>query len=257
MNIENIYRANRLIYFSLAYSYGKKGIVSQNQSETAELLQQFQAEDEFRTMVKEGLRAMELQLLALEDKGLRLSSLNADSLFAMNVTDYGKLLARSDLKSADILCIHCAIATAFFPSEEDLDAPVEDLGVITAGDVIDILRRFAHAESTMDESDDLFHPQVRTVAQRLRELPEENPDIKRVGRGHSWKELADHVLKHMVETEYLLAFEEQSGEREYRPTPAYQTAIREGMVYTFHAFRDFLSEQNENKKKDNSDVPSL
>ena len=254
MTIKTIYQANRLIYLSLAYSHGKRNLLFQHQAEMEELVQKFQAEDTFRQVVAEGLKAMELQLLALEDNGLRLSSKKAESLFAMTVTDYSRLLARNDLKAADILCIHSAIATTFFPTESDLEAPVEDLGVIILGDVMDILRRFSMTEKDGDdESKELLHPQIRTVAQRLREMPEENPDIKRSGGGNSWKELVNLVIKHMVETGYLLSFEERGEEVEYRPTPAYQTAMRQGMVYTFHAFRDFMTHQ----QRDIPYVPSL
>jgi hypothetical protein len=248
-----MYQAGRLIYLSLAYSHGKKAIVARHQGQMEELLQKFQAEEAFRRVVEEGLKAMELKLLALEDNGLHLSAIRAESLFSMTVTDYSRLLARSELKAADILCIHCAIATTFFPTESDLEAPVEDLGVVTLPDVMDILRRFARAEEKDDQSREHLYPQVRTVAKRLREMPEDNPDIRRLGGGHSWRELVDQVMRHMVETGYLLSFEEGPGELEYRPTPAYQMAIREGMVYTFHAFRDFLVQA----EKDASHVSSL
>lgn len=253
MNLETIYQANRLIYLSLAYSQGKKGLVARHLSQMEELVQKFQAEESFRKIVEEGLKAMELQILALEDNGLRLSSQRAEGLFSITVTEYSRILARSDLKAADILCIHAAIATTFFPTESDLEAPVEDLGTIILGDVMDILKRFSHSQAKDDESKERLHPQVRNVAQRLAEMPEENPDIRRSGGGNSWRELVDLVMKHMVETGYLLSFEEQEEELEYRPTPAYQAAIAKGMVYTFHAFRDSLVP----KEKENSHVPHL
>ena len=80
------------------------------------------------------------------------------------------MLARGDYKAADILCIHCAIAACFFPSEADLDAPVEDLGVIVIGDVVEIVRRFALIEPILASPDDPIHPEVRTVARRIAEL---------------------------------------------------------------------------------------
>lgn len=242
MNHDILYKANRLIYLSLAYSSGKKRLLAQNSTEMTELIQQFQAEDSFRTAVETGLQAMDLRLLALEENGLRLSAKNADSFFATTITDYGRLLARGDLKAADVLMMHCAIATALFPSEADLDMPVEDLGAITMEDVIAILRRFAEKETSLPEDEDL-HSQLRSVAQRLRELPEDNPDRLRAGSGNSWVDLAERILEHLVETGYLLIFEETPGDREYRPTPAYQTAMREGIVYSFHAFRDILANQ--------------
>jgi hypothetical protein len=242
VNTEIIYQANRLIYLSLAYSSNNKRILAQNSSEMTELIQRFQAEEPFRRLVESGLKAMDLRLLALEDNGLRLSAQRADSFFAINLTDYGRLLARGDLRAADVLPVHCAIATAFFPTESDLDVPVEDLGAIVIEDVIDILRRFVRTESNLSDDDDRLHPQVRTVAQRLRELPEDNPDRLRAGSGNSWMDLINQVLEHMADTGYLLVFEETKGEVEFRPTPAYQTAMREGIVYSFHAFRDILKE---------------
>ncbi|GAB6904566.1 hypothetical protein DESC_740029 [Desulfosarcina cetonica] len=241
MSAETTYEASRLIYLSLAYSSGKKRLLTQNSAEMTELVQRFQAEEAFRTAVEAGLRAMELRLLALEEGGLRLSARNADSFFAATLTDYGRLLARGDLKAADVLPVHCAIATAVFPTEADLDMPVEDLGAVTMEDVIAILRRFAHAEAALPEDEDRLHPQVRSVARRLRELPEDNPDRLRAGAGNSWADLVERVLEHLVETGYLLAFEETPGDVEYRPTPAYQTSMREGIVYSFHAFRDILT----------------
>lgn len=248
MDKNSFYDAIRLIYLSLAYSSGNKRISTQNSAEMTELIQRFQSESAFREMVDEGLRSMELRLLAVEDNGLRLSARSADSFFATTLTDYGKLMARTDLKAAEVLPVHCAIATAFFPAESDLDAPVEDLGAIVMADVIDILRRFAQAEVRAEESDtddanDIMHPQVKTVARRLLELPEENPDQRRAGAGNSWVDLIGRILEHMVETGYLLAFEETPGTLEYRPTPAYQSAMREGIVYSFHAFRDLLNEE--------------
>ena len=250
MNTETIYAASRFVYLSLAYSGGKKRIVSQNIAEMTELVQRFQAEEPFRSAVDAALRAMELRLLALEEGGLRLSASNADGFFAATLTDYGRLLARSDLKAADVLPVHCAIATAFFPTEADLDMPVEDLGAIAMEDVIAILRRFAHAEATLPEEEDRLHSQVRTVARRLRELPEDNPDRLRAGAGNSWVDLVERVLEHLVETGYLLAFEEDPGDAEYRPTPAYQTSMREGIVYSFHAFRDILAAYEEPESTD-------
>ncbi|MBT8340249.1 MAG: hypothetical protein HKP58_19705 [Desulfatitalea sp.] len=261
MSDETIYPVSRLIYLSLAYSSGKKRIVTQNSAEMTELVQRFQAEDAFRAAVEEGLRALELRLLALEDGGLRLSARNADAFFATTLTDYGRLLARGDLKAADVLPVHCAIAAAFFPTEADLDMPVEDLGAIVMNDVIDILRRFSQVEADLPEQEDRLHPQVRTVARRLRELPEENPDRLRAGAGNSWVDLVSRVLEHLVETGYLLQFEETPGDVEYRPTPAYQTSLREGIVYSFHAFRDILAAHTQaasvDEPEEDEDVSTL
>ena len=261
MSAETIYPATRLIYLSLAYSSGKKRMVAQNNTELTELVQRFQAEEAFRSAVDQGLRAMELRLLALEDGGLRLAARNADGFFAATLTDYGRLLARSDLKAADVLPVHCAIATAFFPTEAELDMPVEDLGAITMADVIAMLRRFAHAEADLPEEEDRLHPQVRSVARRLRELPEDNPDRLRAGAGNSWVDLIERVLEHLVETGYLLSFAETPGDIEYRPTPAYQTSLREGIVYSFHAFRDILGAGREAESTqdpgEKEDVPTL
>lgn len=234
--------ASRLIYLSLIHSSGSRRAMAPFAAEMTELIQRFQSQESFRQMVESGLKAMELRLLALEDKGLRLSARRSESFFAATLTDYGKLLARSDLKAAEILPVHCAIATAFFPTEADLDAPVEDLGAIVIMDVMDILRRFALAEGTLPDEETELLPQVKTMAQRLRLLPEDNPDRQRAGSGNSWVELITIVVEHMVETGYLLVFEETPGEVEYRPTPAYQTALREGIVYAFHAFRDIVKE---------------
>lgn len=237
---ETIHAVNRLIYFSLIYSSGSQRSLSQYSSELIELIQRFQAQDSFRKQVEAGLKAMELRLLVLEDGGLRLSALRADSFFAATLTDYGRLLARSDLKAAEILPVHCAIATAFFPTESDLDAPVEDLGAIIMTDVIDIIRRFTQAEVEGKNERSSSQSHIQTVAERLRQMPEDNPDRLRAGSGNSWVGLVSRVLEHMVETGYLLQFKETSGEIEYRPTPAYQTAMREGVVYSFHAFRDIV-----------------
>jgi len=239
---ETFYAANRLIYLSLIYSSGSRRAMVPYSAEMTELIQRFQAKDTFRRLVEAGLKAMQLRLLALEDGGLRLSARRSESFFAATLTDYGRLLARSDLRAAEILPVHCAIATAFFPTESDLDAPVEDLGAIVMADVIDILRRFAQAEANLPEDESRLHPQVKSVAERLRLLPEDNPDRQRAGSGNSWVGLIGRVLDHMVDTGYLLAFEETAGEPEFRPTPAYQTALREGIVYSFHAFRDIVKE---------------
>ena len=243
ITMENSYEIARLVYLSLAYSNGNKRIISDHRTELMELLQRFQAEEAFHQAVLENLRGMELQLLEVESTALRLSARNASSFFATTLTDYGKMLGRASLKAGELLCVHCAVATAFFPTESDLDAPVEDLGVIVAGDVIDILRLFAAGEETMDPEDEILHPEVRTAAQRLRELPEENPDSKRAGGGNSWLELITRVLEHMVSTGYLLEFEAAEDEIEYRPTPAYQSAMRTASVYAFHAFRELVADQ--------------
>jgi hypothetical protein len=245
MESETMVEAVRLIYLSLNYSSGGKKIVSRQSPEMETLIQRFQAEASFRQLVEDGLKAMELRLLALEDGGLRLSARGSESFFASTLTDYSKLLARSDLKAADLLVVHCAIAYAFFPTEADFDLPVEDLGAIVIGDVIDILRRFSRAEETLSQDDDRFHPQTRTVAERLREIPEDNPDRLRAGAGNSWVDLVSRVIEHMADTGYLLVFTETPGEVEYRPTPGYQTAMREGIIYSFHAFRDFLEQQQQ------------
>ncbi|MDM8517186.1 hypothetical protein QUF76_13375 [Desulfobacterales bacterium HSG16] len=238
-----IYQVNRLIYLSMAYSNARR-LDTRQQAEMEELMQRFQASEEFRQIITVGIEAMELRLLSYEDRGLRLSAKNTGSYFASTLTDYGKVLARTELKAADVLCIHCAIATAFFPTDADLDAPVEDLGVILVEDVVEILRRFSKQEANLEEDDDLLHPHVRTVALRIRELPEENPDSRRMGGGNSWSELIGNVIRHMVETGYILQFDE-ANEIEYRPTPAYQAAIREGMVYTFNAFRKLVTNTEE------------
>jgi hypothetical protein len=237
-----VYDTNRLIYLSLAYSSGVKRIVSKNSVEMTELIQRFQAQESFRDLVQTALKAMDLRLLAIEDNGLRLSALRVESFFATSLTDYGRLLAKSDLKAADLLPVHCAIATAFFPTESDLDAPVEDLGAVVMADIIDILRRFSRAEAAIGEDDERLHTQIKSVAERLRRLPEENPDRLRAGAGNSWVDLISRVLEHMVDSGYLLSFEETPDEVEYRPTPAYQTAMREGIVYSYHAFRDIMKE---------------
>ena len=241
--MEHIYEISRLVYLSLAYSNGNKRIVSDNQTELTELLQRFQAEDAFHQAVLESLRAMELQLLEVEPMALRLSARNSASFFAATLTDYGKMLGRTSLKAGELLCVHCAVGTAFFPTESDLDAPVEDLGVIVPGDVIEILRLFAAAEDRMDPGDEILHPEVRTAAARLRELPEENPDSRRAVGGNSWLELITRVLEHMVATGYLLAFQEGEETIEYRPTPAYQSAMRAAAVYAFNVFRELVADQ--------------
>lgn len=258
MEKENIFQANRLIYLSFAYSSGSKRLVAQHQGEMQELLQRFQADETFQELVEQGLRAMELQILALEDGGLRLSATGAGSFFASNVTDYGKLLARNIQKPAELLCVHCAVATAFFPTEAELDAPVEDLGAVVIEDIFDILRRFSKAEAKLPDDDDLLHPQVRTAAQRLRELPEENPDSKRTSGGNSWMELINLVIRHLVESGYMLEFEELPGEIDYRPTPAYQAAMKKAAVYAFHSFRNLATARIEKEVEDEevSDVSS-
>lgn len=241
MDLEMINQINRLIYLSLAYSNGSKRIVTENQNEAVELVQKFQADDLFQQGVLEGLKAMEIQFLDIDTKGLRLSSRQAGSFFASTLTDYGKMLARNEMKTADLLCVHCAIATVFFPTEVDLDAPVEDLGVVMVEDVMDILKRFAYAEKNLDAKDELIHPNVRTAARRFLEIPEENPDSRRAGSGNSWLELINRVLEHMVSTGYILAFEEHPGELEFRPTPSYQVAMKHAAVNAFHSFRDAVS----------------
>lgn len=243
LDSNDIFQINRLIYLSLAHSNGRKQLVGRHQDEARELIQRYQADLSFQGQVHEGLSALELQVLDVEALALRISALHAGSFFAANLTEYGKVLARNELKAAELLMVHCAVATAFFPSEADLDAPVEDLGIVMVEDVVEVLRRFATAEKSLDEDDDLLHPEVRTAAQRFRELPEENPDSRRAGGGHSWVELIQRVFEHMVETGYLLAFEDRPGELEYRPTPAYQAALKCATVYAFHAFRDVVETQ--------------
>jgi hypothetical protein len=242
---QDIYEINRLIYLSMAYSNDKKRFVFEHRTETHELMQRYQADRQFKDGVDEGLRAMELRVLAMEDEGLHLSSASEYSLFACNLTDYGKMLVRGDYKAADILCIHCAIATGFFPTEADLDAPIEDLGVIVIRDVIEIIRRFALTAADPIDTDDAIGPQVRTVAQRISELPEENPDSRRAGTGSSWLDMIVRIIDHMVETGYLLKTGIDGEEIEYRATPAYQAAMREGIVYAFHAFRDAVGIRQE------------
>jgi len=251
MDLDYIYRVNRLVYLSLAHSHGKKALVTRHQDELRELIQKFQGESDFQRAVSQALAAMDLQILTLEDEGLRLSTVGPESLFSMTVTDYSRLLGRGDLKAADILCVHAAVATALFPQERDLDLPVEDLGAVTFDDIFEVLRQFARScpepdeganEDSKEETDDRLHPQMITLAQRFREMPEDNPDIRQSGAGNSWRELVDQVVRHMTAHRYLLAFEEGDGAVEYRPTPAYQAAVREGMVYTFHAFRDIANQ---------------
>ncbi len=255
MITDTIYQINRLIYLSKAYSYGKKAIITRNLSEVRELIQKYQAEPEFQKNIEIGLKAMNLQILMVEDDGLRLSSIGADELYSMTVTDYSRLLGRADFKAADILLIHTAVAAAFFPQETDLDAPVEDLGAVTQEDIIEILRQFAQPGSEDQEQDrtEMFHPQLLSLSLKFREMPEDNPDIRQSGSGGSWRELIDLVMRHMVKTRYLLDFEERDHIVEYRPTPAYQAAIRKGMLYTFNAFRDFLNTASNETQKDRLD----
>ncbi|MDE1460841.1 hypothetical protein [Spartinivicinus poritis] len=242
---ESFHQANRLIYLSLIYSNGNRRALSQYMEEMTELLQKFRSSEPFQQLVEAGLKAMELQILTITNDGLRLSARHANSFFATTLTDYGKMLARSDNKAADLLCVHCAIATALFPNETDLDAPVEDLGVVMVDDIIQVLRRFADQEQKLPAEDDILDPQVRTAAQRIRELPEENPDSKRAGAGASWLALINRVLEHLVSTDYLLAFEDHQEEAiEYRPTPAYQAALRQAAVYAFHSFRNVATGQD-------------
>ncbi|MCX4029685.1 hypothetical protein H0A36_13010 [Endozoicomonas sp. SM1973] len=242
---DSFQQANRLIYLSLIYSNGNRRALSQYMEEMTELLQKFRSSEPFQQLVEAGLKAMELQILTITSDGLRLSARHANSFFATTLTDYGKMLARSDNKAADLLCVHCAIATALFPNETDLDAPVEDLGVVMVEDIIQVLRRFADQEQKLPAEDDILDPQVRTAAQRIRELPEENPDSKRAGAGASWLALINRVLEHLVSTDYLLAFEDhQEDVIEYRPTPAYQAALRQAAVYAFHHFRNVATGQD-------------
>ncbi|WP_163833689.1 hypothetical protein [Spartinivicinus ruber] len=246
-------QANRLIYLSLIYSNGNKRALSPYSEEMTELLQKFRSSEPFQKLVESGLKAMELQILTITNEGLRLSARNATSFFATTLTDYGKMLARTDNKAADLLCVHCAIATALFPNETDLDAPVEDLGVVMVDDIIQVLRRFADQEQKLAPDDDIFDPQVRTAAQRIRELPEENPDSKRSGAGASWLALINRVLEHLVSTDYLLAFDDHQEETiEYRPTPAYQAALRQAAVYAFHSFRNVATGQDPQLKETSS-----
>lgn len=263
MDLDTLYQVNRLVYLSLAHSHGRKSLVIRHQQELGNLIQRYQADAGFQQAVAQALKAMDLAILVLEDDGFRLSSLGAESLFSMTVTDYGKLLGRGDFRAADILCVHAAVATTFFPQEQDLELPVEDLGAVTQADIFEILRRFAKLCPEPDKNDrsesdenkvprddtdaDRLHPQIITLAQRIREMPEDNPDIRQTGGagGNSWRELIEQVMRHMSQTRYILAFEEHDGVVEYRPTPAYQAAVAEGMLYTFQAFRDIVSHGKE------------
>jgi hypothetical protein len=254
MDLDTLYQVNRLVYLSLAHSHGRKSLVIRHQQELGNLIQRYQADGGFQQAVAQALKAMDLTILALEDDGFRLSSLGAESLFSMTVTDYGKLLGRGEFRAADILCVHAAVATTFFPQEQDLELPVEDLGAVTQADIFEILRRFAKLcpepddDACTDDTDaNRLHPQIITLAQRIREMPEDNPDIRQTSgaAGNSWRELIEQVMRHMRETRYILAFEEHDGVVEYRPTPTYQAAVREGMLYTFQAFRDIVNRGKE------------
>ena len=242
MESMDIHATNRLIYFSLAHSTGRRSLVQQHREEIRSLVQKFQSDSEFRETVESGLSAMELQLLDVQDDGLRLSSRNSGSLFASTLSDYGKRIGRDELKAAELLLVHSAVAAALFPTENDLDAPVEDLGVVTPGDVVELLRRFSAAEAVgRPEDADLFPEAVRTAIQRFRELPEENPDRKRLGAGNSWVELIQIVLRHLVDSGYLLSVEDRPGEIEFRPTPSYQASLRQATVAAYHNFRELAS----------------
>ena len=94
MDLDTLYQVNRLVYLSLAHSHGRKSLVIRNQQELGNLIQRYQADAGFQQAVAQALKAMDLTILALEDDGFRLSSLGAESLFSMTVTDYGKLLGR-------------------------------------------------------------------------------------------------------------------------------------------------------------------
>ena len=243
--------AMRLIYLAQAGSQlkGKKGrmIMRNNMDEYRLLMQRYHGEEEFRITVGQMIEAGDMQLLNANSEGLQLSSANADAMWATTVSEYKLRLGRTEIPTARLLIIHLAVAMVCFPEPEDLDAEPEDLGVLTVGDTLQELDKFAKAAKALEEEDEILHFQERSALIDFAKLPPMRPDSSD-RNADSWVGLINRVIDHMVETQFLIQQRhmEDGGEPEYWVTRSYQRSFKEGAKFLFDRFRTLKQELTSN-----------
>ncbi|ELX4198844.1 hypothetical protein ACOIWI_002941 [Vibrio vulnificus] len=247
--MSNIHDAGRLLYLSKARCQltGKKGrrLFNNSRGEYDLLLQKYFGDEDFKRDVLLLAEAYEVRIVSVTSDGLQLVSQCADAMWATTIGDYKLRLGKADIPSSRLLIIHLAIAMVVFPEAEDLEAPVEDLGVLTVADTLKVLERFSKGAQSLAPDDELLAPLEGNALSEFADLSPLRPDSNN-RNADSWVGLTNRVIDHLHASDYLRIFTRGDDlDTEWRVTESYQAAFAQSAMWLFNRFRELQQVANE------------
>ncbi|MBK9276570.1 MAG: hypothetical protein IPM93_00175 [Candidatus Obscuribacter sp.] len=166
------YNAGRLLYCALSQAEREPGA-----GEYRELISEYISNVQFRSMVEDFARGMELTVLAVTLKGLVLAPSGADSRFAVRISD---LRVGLDMKQkVGLLLAQIVIAATFFPTTDSLE---NDDFVPPPAALIDFRSNLEVFLHKVKEASAIVGDEDGTIAegwQYLMTLPSSNPSSER------------------------------------------------------------------------------
>lgn len=150
--------------------------------EYRDLVRTWQAEPRFRSIVAAIADGLALAVLDVSDKGIVIAPRDAESRFAMGVTEYRRSLERDgkDVERATLAMLQLGVATAFFPTAAKLDDIEDTPETLRLSDIRDVILNLCHKLAHAHQEDaQALPPLLRGVWERLLAMPVHQPDAQR------------------------------------------------------------------------------
>lgn len=170
------YNAGKLIYRALCL--GEREIAD---SEHRELVSEYLSNPQFRQMVEDVARGLQLSILDSSRSGLVIAPTSAESRFAVKMSDFRSTLTPN--QKAGLLLCHISVAATFFPTSGAIEDESYTSSPASVKDFSNNLLSFLHRLKeigAVDRDDDGI---LLSGWQHLLTLPISNPDSERAGVG--------------------------------------------------------------------------
>ncbi|WBA81441.1 hypothetical protein [Endozoicomonas sp. GU-1] len=242
----DILKANRLLYLTMSrlqiQRNGGRKVYINNKQEHDQLLQDYRASESFSELVHQAADGMDLKILGVSTGGLHLTNSHPRSLWMPSFSDYRNQIQKRDAEKSRLLLVHIAIGMTAFPNPQDLNTHPDDLGALTAQDVMETLEQLANADNPSSDDDDLLSPEETSALSDLRSLPSVRPDSNK--NHSSWLGLINLSLNHLVESRYMFLIHPDDEKPEYRVSESYQLSLRSAASRLFARFNALLHPDN-------------
>ena len=213
--------AARLVYKGLS-----PRLHPQHDQEYRALIRKWLAEPAFREQAQAVAEGLELELLDVSENGLVLAPRDAESRFAMGLSEYRKSLVRDGhkLERGTIAVLQAGIAAAFFPTAAKLDDPDESVETVRLADIREVVLNLCHRIADLQPGDALAMPAVlRGAWDQLLALPVHQHDAKRASL--SSLDGALRLVLGQLREQGLVQYEEGSDGGFYFPSRRYRLLL--------------------------------
>lgn len=213
--------AARLVYKGLS-----PRVHPQQDREYRELIRRWLAEPAFRELAQAVADGLELALLDVSENGVVLAPRDAESRFAMGLSDYRRSLARDGhkLERGTIAVLQAGVAAAFFPTAAKLDDPDEAVETVRLSDIREVVLNLCHQLASLQQGDAEAMPTVlRRAWDQLLALPVHQHDAKRASL--SSFDGALRLVLNQLREQGLVQYEEASDGGFYFPSRRYRLLL--------------------------------